>query len=82
MKLWWIWKEWLLLHALATEDVVIINLDETALQHYYHGRRGNMITCIRRGNAVIGAHRTFAEKVDISKTRTTQHIGENTISQQ
>ena len=69
VKLWWIWKEWLLLEALATEDVVIINLDETALQHHYHGRRGNMIKCIRRGNAVIGARRSFAEKVDTSKTR-------------
>ena len=69
VKLWWIWKEWLLLEALATEDVVIINLDETAWQHHYHGPRGNMIKCIRRGNAVIGARRSFAEKVDTSKTR-------------
>ena len=42
------WVKWLRQHAFEHEDVIVVNMDESAVQHEYHAVAGNAITLGRR----------------------------------
>lgn len=45
---WQRWAKWLKEVALAGEDLVVVNMDETAVQHEYQSRAGNSVILGRR----------------------------------
>jgi hypothetical protein len=48
------WVKWLREVAFAGEDVIVINMDETAVQHEYHAVAGNSINIGRRQCSQMG----------------------------
>ena len=48
VSVWQRWVKWLKQVALADEDLVLVNMDETAVQHEYQSRAGNSVILGRR----------------------------------
>ena len=48
VSVWQRWIKWLKQVALADEDLVVVNMDETAVQHEYQSRAGNSVMLGRR----------------------------------
>ena len=60
------WVKWLRQHAFEHEEVIVVNMDESAVQHEYHAVAGNAITFGRRECAEM---RWCEDKVKRSNTR-------------
>ena len=61
-----IWTRWLLQVGLSGREVVMLNLDETAIQHEYPAGRGNVSTTARQHASGAAA---FFQRVHRSATR-------------
>ena len=64
--MWQKWSRWLLTAVFGGEDLIILNMDETAIRHEYSSKEGNVIHLGRRARAQM---RWCEEKIAVAGTR-------------
>ena len=66
VHVWQKWSRWLLTVVFAGQNLVILNMDETAIRHEYSSKEGNVIHLGRRECAQV---RWCEEKIAVAETR-------------
>jgi hypothetical protein len=66
VHVWQKWSRWLLTAVFGGEDLIILNMDETAIRHEYSSKEGNVIHLGRRACAQM---RWCEEKIAVAETR-------------